>query len=169
MHYNSNKIIYVVALCAFIIMTGFLVGHMLKSDSFQSIYTNDDYLANMYNANANKEATPTVSGDTENFLLFSIWPGSRVHGIKNYKGKVKGGYFFEANILVNILDANGDLLKPGHATATSEWMTSGPVSFEGSLNFNNLPKGPAYIEIHNDNASGLPENDKSIFIPVIIE
>ena len=53
--------------------------------------------------------------------------------------------------------------------ATSEWMTAGPISFEGNIDFTGLPKGQAYFEIHNDNASGLPENDKSILIPIIIE
>jgi len=53
--------------------------------------------------------------------------------------------------------------------ATTEWMTSGPVDFEGNLDFTGLPKGLAYVEIHNDNASGEPQYDKSILIPVIIQ
>jgi hypothetical protein len=48
-------------------------------------------------------------------------------------------------------------------------MTVDPVSFMGSINLTGLDSGPAYFEIHNDNASGLPENDKSILIPVVIQ
>ncbi len=101
--------------------------------------------------------------------FFTIAPGTKVSGIISYQGTISGGYFFEANILVNILDSNKKLIKKSHATAKGEWMTSGPVDFEGSLDFTNIAKGPGYIEIHNDNASGLPENDKSVLIPVIIE
>jgi hypothetical protein len=53
--------------------------------------------------------------------------------------------------------------------ATTDWMTSGPVSFEGKIDFSGLPQGPAYFEIHNDNPSDLPENDKSVLIPIVIE
>jgi hypothetical protein len=110
-----------------------------------------------------------ILGNKEDLISFSIWPGSKVHGVVSYRGKISGGYFFEANILVNVLDAKKKLLRAGHGMATSDWMTSGPVDFEGNIDFSGLPKGPAYIEIHNDNASGLPEHDKSILIPVVIE
>ncbi len=110
-----------------------------------------------------------IEGNKNDLVSFSIAPGSKVKGVVSYTGAVKGGYFFEANILVNVLDKNKVLLKQGNAMATTDWMTADAVSFGGSIDFTNLPKGPAYIELHNDNASGLPENDKSILIPVVIE
>lgn len=109
-----------------------------------------------------------ILGNKEELIFFSIFPNSKVHGIVSYKGIIKGGYFFEANILINILDSNKNVLKASNAIATTDWMTAEPVEFEGKFDFTELPKGPAYIEIHNDNASGLPENDKSILIPIII-
>ncbi len=113
--------------------------------------------------------TSKILGNKEDLLDFSIFPDTIVHGILSYRGTIKGGYFFEANILVSVLDANKKLLKAGNGIAKSEWMTSGPVDFEGNIDFTVLPKGPAYIEIHNDNPSGLPEHDKSILIPIVIE
>jgi hypothetical protein len=110
-----------------------------------------------------------ILGNVKDLVSFSVNPGEKVSGILTVTGSVKGGYFFEANILVNILDSNKNILKNGHANATTDWMTTEPVSFEGNIDFTGLPKGPAYIEIHNDNASGLPENDKNILIPIIIE
>jgi len=110
-----------------------------------------------------------ISGNKDDLVSFSILPNSKVHGVVSYRGVVKGGYFFEGNILINILDINKNSLKKSHADATTDWMTAGPVNFEGNIDFSLLQKGPAYLEIHNDNASGLPENDKSIFIPIIIE
>jgi hypothetical protein len=86
----------------------------------------------------------------------------------SYRGIIKGAYFFEGNILINILDSNKKVLKKSNAVAKTDWMTSGPVDFEGNIDFSVGYKGSGYLEIHNDNASGLPENDKSILIPIII-
>jgi hypothetical protein len=116
----------------------------------------------------NKEG---ISGNAniDDLISFSISPYTKVHGILSYRGVIKGGYFFEANILINILDAKKNILKKSNAVATTEWTTAGPVSFEGNIDFNGLPKGFAYFQIENDNASGLPQYDKSILIPITIE
>lgn len=110
-----------------------------------------------------------VLGNKDDLVAFSIMPNTKVHGIVSYRGIVKGGYFFEGNILINILNSDKKILKASNAVAKDEWMTTGPVNFEGNIDFTGLKKGSAYIEIHNDNASGLPENDKSILIPIIVE
>jgi hypothetical protein len=112
---------------------------------------------------------PEISGNTADLVSFSILPGSKVNGVLSYKGVVKGGYFFEGNILVGVTDINKKIILQSHANAKGDWMTIEPVSFEGNLDFSKLPKGEAFIEIHNDNASGLPEKDKAIYIPVVIE
>jgi len=110
-----------------------------------------------------------ITGNINDLVSFSILPNTKVSGIRSYKGIIKNAYFFEANILINILDNDKNLLLASNAVATSDWMTVEPVAFEGNVDFTNLPKGLAYLEIHNDNASGLPENDKSVLIPIIIE
>jgi len=108
-------------------------------------------------------------GDKDNLIAFSIWPQSKVKGLVSYRGVIQGGYFFEGNILIGVANLNKKIILQSNGVAKTDWMTSGPVSFEGNLDFSKAPKGPAYLEIHNDNASGLPENDKSILIPIIIE
>ncbi|MFA6177854.1 MAG: Gmad2 immunoglobulin-like domain-containing protein [Candidatus Paceibacterota bacterium] len=115
------------------------------------------------------EVRNNISGNKDDLISFSIWPNTKVRGVLSYRGIIKGGYFFEANILINILDSNKKIIKQSNAMAKDDWMTAGPVNFEGNIDFSGLLKGPAYFEIHNDNASGLPENDKSILIPIIIE
>ncbi|MFN4181461.1 MAG: hypothetical protein ACK4FA_02080 [Candidatus Paceibacteria bacterium] len=113
--------------------------------------------------------TTLVSGNKSDLVYLSIAPNTVVpKGILSYRGSVKGGYFFEANILINILDANFNVLKASNAVAKTEWMTADPVEFEGNIDFTGLPAGQAYFEIHNDNASGEPENDKYIRIPILI-
>lgn len=111
-----------------------------------------------------------LEGNKNDLISFSIWPGTKVHGVVSYRGIISGGYFFEGNILVSVLDANKNLLKGGNAVATTEWMTAGPVSFEGNIDFSGLPNGPAYILIQNDDPSdGEGGPPKKIFIPIIID
>jgi len=110
-----------------------------------------------------------IQGNGGDLVFLSVLPKSEVSGLVNLTGEVKGGYFFEGNILVNILDVQKNVLKSGHGAATTDWMTVEPVSFTAIVDFTGLPIGPAYLEIHNDNASGLPENDKSILVPITIE
>lgn len=117
----------------------------------------------------NAEVNRKILGNEDDLVFFSILPGDKVSGLVKFTGSVKNAYFFEANIGINVLDANKKLIKSGHGTAKGEWMTSLPVSFDTSIDFSDVPKGLAYIEIHNDNASGLPEKDKSILIPVMVE
>ena len=113
--------------------------------------------------------TSLVLGNKADLDTFSIYPNSKVSGPMIVQGIVKNGYFFEGNILINILDKNKKVLKVSHANAMGEWMTINPVEFQGNLDFTGLVKGPGFIEIHNDNASGEPKNDKSILIPIVIE
>lgn len=112
--------------------------------------------------------TPVVTGNAADLVSFSVAPGAHVSGVMTVNGSVKNAYFFEANIIVNILDANQNVLRTGHGTATTDWMTVDPVSFTANLDFTGLATGPGFIEIHNDNASALPQNDKHILVPVSI-
>ncbi|HAS80429.1 MAG: hypothetical protein UR25_C0005G0073 [Candidatus Nomurabacteria bacterium GW2011_GWE1_32_28] len=111
-----------------------------------------------------------ILGNKDDLVSFSILPYTKVHGILSYRGVIKGGYFFEGNILINILDVNKKVLKSSNAIATTDWMTIEPVDFEGNIDFRTLPKGSAYFEIHNDNP-GAPDEGigKSVLIPIIIE
>jgi len=125
----------------------------------------------------NKPIAPTVKpvanvnvlGNKSDLVSFSIPVGSTVSGTQIATGTVQGGYFFEGNIIVRILDGSKTVLRNTYGTATTSWMTAGPVSFTTNLDFTGLTTGPGYIELYNDNTSGLPENDKFILIPVVIQ
>lgn len=94
-------------------------------------------------------------------------PGATVSATFNVQGAARGGWYFEANFPYEVRDANGTLLTRGSVTAGGEWMTPEfvPFSFEVSV-----PgyTGAAMLILRNDNASGLPENDASISLPIII-
>lgn len=105
---------------------------------------------------------------TTDLVSFSIHPGETVSGVMSATGSIKGAYFFEGNILVNIVDANEVILRAGHGTATTDWMTNEPVSFSTDLDFTGLLPGAAFIAIQNDNPSDMRENDKILYIPIVI-
>jgi hypothetical protein len=111
-----------------------------------------------------------IEGNKDDLVSFSILPDTRVSGILSYRGSIKGAYFFEGNILINILDLDKKVLKASNGIAKSDWMTVDEVDFEGNIDFSNLPKGPAYFEIKNDNP-GAPDEGvtKRVLIPIIIE
>jgi hypothetical protein len=155
---KKSKIVTIIILVVVLLVGGFFLYLGNHKISINQITTNEP-----------KELNPEVLGNKDDLVSFSLKPNDYVNMETEITGTVKGGYFFEGNILVNILDANKKLLRSGHATAMGEWMTAEPVKFQGDIDFIGLSKGPAYIEIHNDNASGLPVNDKSILIPVIIK
>lgn len=150
---NNNTIIVILAL----IIIGFIAYSFYK----KPVTTTPNVIVT--------PVTPAISGDTGNFVSFSIAPGATVSGTMTATGSVKGGYFFEANMGVKILDANKNVLKSTNGTATSDWMTSGPVSFTTNLDFTGIPAGQGFIRLHNDNPSGMPENDRFIDIPVVFK
>ena len=143
-----------------ILMIIFAVILSFKNSGDKKIENNTDNI---------KQNNLEILGNKEDLISFSVNPGENVSGVLAFVGSVQGGYFFEANILINILDMNKKVLKNSYAMATTDWMTAEPVSFEGNIDFTGLPKGPAYFEIKNDNPSDIRANDKSILIPVIIE
>lgn len=116
-----------------------------------------------------KNVQPEILGNKSDLISFSILPGAQVSGKESVTGKIQGGYFFEANLVLKILDANKNVLKTVSGTATTNWMTTGPVDFKGTVDFTGLLAGPAYIAIENDNPSGEPANQKQILIPIVIQ
>lgn len=124
--------------------------------------------SNSKNSNEEKLDDSMVSTVHPDLLTFSIVPNAKVHGILSYRGSIKGGYFFEGNIRIIILDADKNVLKESNGIAKSEWMIEGPVDFEGNIDFTGMPSTSGYFRIANDNPSGDPENDKFIDIPIVI-
>jgi len=112
-----------------------------------------------------------ILGNKDDLVSFSIWPNTKVSGVLSYRGVIKGAYFSEGSFLVKILDINKKVLKTSNAISKSEWMTVGPVNFEGNIDFTDLTKGPAYFGLFQDDPSdgesGRPI--KNILIPIIIQ
>jgi len=75
---------------------------------------------------------------------------------------------FEGQVgVVKLLDSNGSQIALGILTATTDWMTL-PTSFKTTLEFDAAP-GDAILLFRNENASGEPERDKTLVLPVKIK
>lgn len=90
----------------------------------------------------------------------------RVESPLEVRGTALGSWFFEANIGLRILDADGKEVARGHAEATSDWMTKGPVPFEGTVTFTKPTTATGFIEIQKDNPSDNAEHDATVRLPV---
>lgn len=81
-------------------------------------------------------------------------------------GQAPGPWFFEANLPIRLVDANGRELALAPAQASGNWMTTDYVPFSGTLNFAAPTTTTGFLIINNDNPSGLPENNKEYRVPV---
>ncbi len=159
---NAHKLI--IALLVALIL---LIGFMVYKQYVQPVATAPT------NTGTGGNTEPKISGDTASLVSISIAPGSTITDGQVITGTLTGGYFFEANARASLLDADKNVMTTFPIAATSDWMTAGPVNFKMIVNYavddTPIRKGPGYLSIHNDNPSGMPENDKYVDIPVIIE
>lgn len=150
MNNNSNK-----KLTIFVIVAVLVLGYIV--------------FVNKTTAPIAPEPAPVISGNVNDLVSLSVLANQIVSGNMVLNGVVKGGYFFEANIVIKVIDMNNNVLLTTFGTATTDWMTANPVSFTTNVNFTGLPTGPAKLVIENDNPSGDPMYLKQIFIPIIIQ
>lgn len=159
---KTNKILLSII---FIIIVISIIWSINKKDQDKDKYWDDQV--------EQSAQTFPMEGNIEDLVSFSINPGQEVSGKMSVDGIIKGAYFFEANILVSILDANKNITSygPGYANATTDWMTSGPVSFSFDIDFNTVPKGKYYIKLMQDDPSGGESGKpiKFVTIPIIVK
>lgn len=96
-------------------------------------------------------------------------PGDVVSSMFTITGKARGNWYFEASFPLRVLSSHGSLLKEMPVQADGEWMTTEFVSFSETVTLPLGYTGAATLILHNDNASGLPENDAFISIPIVVQ
>ncbi len=109
--------------------------------------------------------TPTTSDE---IILTSPQANQIVSSPIIIEGTARGYWFFEASFPVKLLDDKRQEIAAHYVQATSDWMTTDFVPFKGELVYNAIATTSAILVLQKDNPSGLPENDKSIEIPIII-
>ena len=164
----GSKLNSILLLILIILVVGAIYIMLQNKETYLNVFQKQAQVTNVDKTQEPMQTKEGILGNKDDLISFSILPYTKVHGILSYRGVIKNGYFFEGNILINVTDINKKIILKSNAVATTEWTTSGPVSFEGNVDFSKLPKGSAYFQIENDNASGLTKYDKFILIPIVI-
>ncbi|MES2223909.1 MAG: Gmad2 immunoglobulin-like domain-containing protein [Patescibacteria group bacterium] len=82
-------------------------------------------------------------------------------------GHAPGGFFFEGSFPVKLLDSKGKVIGEAPAKVAGDWMTDKPVPFSVTLSYiEPTVASTGTLVFHNDNPSGLPQNDKELRISV---
>lgn len=103
--------------------------------------------------------------------IFSPLANTEISSPLKIIGKVSGSGWtgFEATVgTVQLKDYKGNVLGQTFLSATTEW-TKLPTNFEGDLDFVANNDGPGILVFKNENASGLPEHDRTFVLPVKIK
>jgi len=82
-------------------------------------------------------------------------------------GRARGGWYFEASFPVVLVNWDGLIIAEGYATAEGEWMTEEFVPFRATLEFETPDYGErGALILQKNNASGLPEHDDALEVPI---
>ena len=82
------------------------------------------------------------------------------------RGLARGPWYFEATFSAELVDANETILTELPVMAEGDWMTEDFVPFSAMISFNKPQTDTGKLILRKANASGLPENDDFIEIPV---
>lgn len=122
-----------------------------------------------------EEETPTVSEEGSNVAgiadlieVTSPTINGTVSSPLVVTGSARGTWYFEASFPIEVRNASGALIGQGYGQAQGEWMTENFVPFKSvPITFTAQPKGSTgTVVLKKDNPSGLPENDRSLEIPI---
>ena len=111
---------------------------------------------------------PTVPcpGQAPEVVITSPQPRQAVSTPLTVTGKARGNWFFEANAVLRLLDAEQREIASGTVQALGDWMTDEFVAFEGQIRFLAPASDTGTLVFQNDNPSGLSENQKEFRVPV---
>ena len=84
-------------------------------------------------------------------------------------GKAPGNWFFEAQAPAMVQAPDGSKIAQGQMQAQGDWMTTNLVDFKADISIDQAYSGPATLVLLKDNESGLPQNDDSLEIPIVVQ
>ena len=118
-------------------------------------------------------STPPAATSTQplsaSVVVTSPKANSTVGNIFVVSGSAPGPWYFEASFPIKIVDKDNNFIGQGIAQAQGEWMTTDLVTFTATVTLDGTYSGPATVVLLRDNPSGMPENDDSVSIPVVIQ
>lgn len=117
-------------------------------------------------------ATGTAAGMTPplsaRVTVTTPQPNAKVEKTFIVAGSAPGQWFFEGSFPMKVIDKNGNVILNSYAEAQGDWMTTNLVTFVATASTTGYV-GPATLVLLRDNPSGLPENDDSVEVSIIIQ
>jgi hypothetical protein len=114
-------------------------------------------------------AQATYANADEHLIKVALpLPGETVDATFTVLGQARGNWYFEASFPLEVRAEGGRVLVQMPVQAQGDWMTTEFVPFSAHVTVSDY-RGSATLVLHNDNASGLPEHDRSISIPIVIQ
>jgi hypothetical protein len=111
-------------------------------------------------------------GNCKGDLIYvdSPLPGSHVSSPLKIRGYARGKWFFERDFPVILVDANGEFIAQGYATAKTAWMTKMFVPFESVIKFKPPGSGSkGTLVLKKDNPTDRQKFDNALEIPVFFK
>ncbi|HEX5429933.1 MAG TPA: Gmad2 immunoglobulin-like domain-containing protein [Patescibacteria group bacterium] len=178
-HNTRNIIIGVVVLAVVIALLSFMPEKSQAPTTNNNTQTATDYascaLAGYPIEQTNPPTCTTPQGQTftdqsavtnQDVIITTPKIADIVTSPMTISGKVRGTWFFEANLPIELEDEDGNVLAQTGYHTDENWMTSDYVDVNTTLKFPAPTTDYGKLVIHNDNPSGDPANDKSFEVPV---
>ena len=118
---------------------------------------------------SNKQVTEDTGNSASlqsEIVVANPTPNQKIESPLSLSGKARGNWYFEGSFTAELFDSSNKSLGTVVVSANGEWMTEDFVPFTGELKFEKPTTSKGKLVIKKDNPSGLPENDKSLIIPV---
>lgn len=104
--------------------------------------------------------------------LESPRPNETISSPVTITGEARGYWYFEATFPVVLTNWDGLIIAEGYAEAQDSWMTEDFVPFTAELTYSldeDIYSNRGTLILQKANASGLPEHDDALEIPVELE
>jgi len=112
---------------------------------------------------------PSTPSTEQGILVSSPKINEKIKSPLEIKGAARGYWFFEAEFLAELYDANNNFLGRAILTAKDDWMTENFVPFEGELTFSQPATSLGTLKVLSANPSGLPEHQRIFEVPIQFE
>jgi hypothetical protein len=160
--------VIVILLIGIVALLGWMVLTTTSSPTPQTTFqtpTTTNQGGNNTNQNTGGDTTQPLSSRVS---ITSPKANTAVGKTFDVTGQAPGGWFFEATFPVQVRDASGNVIGRINAEAQGEWQTTELVPYIAHMIISGNYTGSATLILMRDNPSGLPENDDSVSIPIVI-
>lgn len=154
-----------------IVLIGVLGYMMFKEDAPMTDTPPQDEQTNTDNDTSQegneREIAYTPESAREQVVITNPQANTSISSPLEIRGETRGSWLFEATAPVVLTDWDGRIIAESYIEAQSDWMTEDFVPIEGTLEFD-VPEfdNRGYLIIQKANASGLPEHDGAVEIPI---